>query len=323
MMAKSRKYKFNPETLAYELYNISVKSRLSKGIVIFVFSIVLSLTYYYVYTEYLNFKTPKALFLNKENESIIGKLELMNRRFEDAGKTLANLQMRDNYIYRPIFGMDEIPQDVRDAGFGGVDRYGYLNNFDHSGILSRTAHRLDILYKKTFVQTKSFDDISMLAKNADEMSFCIPTIPPLNIAIDKIRLVSGFGYRADPFFGDIRMHQGIDLSYPYKDPISIYATGRGVVIEVGYDYGGYGNFIMIDHGFGYKTRYAHLESASISRGMMVERGDVIGLMGNTGKSKGKHLHYEVIYKNRPENPVNYFSRDISEEEFMALITPVG
>ena len=322
-MGKNRKYKFNPETLAYELYNISAKNRLSKGVIMFVFSIMLSLAYYYVYTGYLNLDTPKVLSLKKENESLVGKLELMNRRFEDAGKTLTTLQMRDNYIYRPIFGMDEIPKDVRDAGFGGVDRYGYLNNFDHSGILSKTTHSLDILYKKAFVQTKSFDDISMLAKNADEMSFCIPTIPPLNMALDKIRLSSGFGYRTDPFFGDIRMHQGIDLSFPSKDPVSIYATGRGRVIEVGYDYGGYGNYVMIDHGFGYKTRYAHLESISIPNGVMVERGDVLGLMGNTGKSMGKHLHYEVIYKNRPENPINYFSRDLSEKEFMALIAPAS
>ena len=322
-MAKNRKYQFNTETLAYEIHNTSVKRRFARGIRVVVFSIVLSMAYYFVYTEYLGFEAPKTLSLKKDNESLMGKLELANRRFEEAGKTLLTLQMRDNYIYRPIFGMDEIPQDIRDAGFGGVDRYGYLNNFDRSGILSRTAHRLDVLYKKAFVQSKSFDDISILAKNADEMSVCIPTIPPLNIAQYKVRLSSGYGYRTDPFFGDIRMHQGVDLSYPAKDPVSIYATGRGTVIEVGYEYGGYGNFVLIDHGFGYKTRYAHLESVSITRGALVERGDVIGLMGNTGKSKGKHLHYEVIYRNRPENPINYFSRDLSDEEFTALITPVG
>ena len=119
------------------------------------------------------------------------------------------------------------------------------------------------------------------------------------------------------------MHQGIDLSCPFKDPINIYSTGRGTVIEVAFNYGGYGNYVLIDHGFGYKTRYAHLESTSVVRGAKVERGDVVGLMGNTGKSKGKHLHYEVIYRNRHENPLNYFNRNISEEEFMALITPKG
>jgi len=324
-MAKSRNYKFNSQTLSYEEHGRSSKARWIRGSIMFVFSVLLSFGYYHIYTEYLNLGTPKTILLEKENEVLAGKLELINRRFEDAGKTLLTLQLRDNNVYRPIFGMDEIPQDVRNAGFGGVDRYEYLNNFEHSGILSRTAHNLDVLYKKAFVQSKSFDDISILARNADEMSICIPAIPPVDITLESVRFASSFGYRKDPFFGDIRMHRGIDLSSSDRDSIYIYATGKGTVKDVGFEFGGYGNFVIVDHGFGYKTRYAHLESILVREGMSVERGEVVGVMGNTGKSKGKHLHYEVLYKNRHENPVNYYNADISAEEFADLIapTPVG
>ena len=320
MMGKNRKYRFNAETLAYEIHHISTKSRWIKGCVLFAMSMLLSWGYYYIYTDYLNLKTPKTLILEKENEALMSKMELLNRKVGDINKTLTSLQMRDNNVYRPIFGMDEIPQDVRDAGFGGVERYEHLNRFEHSEILRRTAYNMDVLYKKSFVQSKSFDDIFILAKNADEMSACIPAIPPVDLTIDAMRFASSFGYRTDPVFGDVRMHQGIDLACPVRDPINIYATGKGVVSDVRFEYGGYGHYVIIDHGFGYKTRYAHLEKVLVKEGTAVSRGDVVGLMGNTGKSVGKHLHYEVIYRNRHENPVNYYNSDITKEEFSAMVT---
>ena len=320
-MAKQKRYKFNPETLAYEIHQIPAKVRLSRGFVLFVFSILLSLGYFYIYTSYFNLETPKMMTLKRQNEEYANRLELINRRFESANNSLVALQMRDNFVYRPIFGMDEIPEDVRNAGFGGVDRYSYLQNFERSGILSATAFNLDVLYKKAYVQLRSFDDLSQLAKNADEMTLCVPAIPPVNIASSRIRFSSSFGYRRDPFHGDYRMHSGVDLSGPVGEPI--YATGNGRVIQVGFDFFGYGNFVLIDHGFGYKTRYAHLRSSTVSIGSIVRRGEVIGEMGNTGRSKGPHLHYEVIYRNRPVNPLNYYNRDIDEQGFSELLNSVG
>ncbi len=229
--------------------------------------------------------------------------------------------MRDNYVYRPVFGMEEIPQDIRNVGFGGTERYSYLENFEKSGILSKIAFNIDLLYKKAYVQTRSFDDLLQLAHNADEMSLCVPAIPPVNIASSKIRFSSNFGYRRDPFHGDYRMHSGVDISGPTGE--TVYATGNGKVIQVGHDFFGYGNFVMIDHGFGYKTRYAHLKNATVTIGRVVRRGEQIGLMGSTGRSKGPHVHYEVIYKNRPVNPLNYYNRDVDEEGFLALINSAG
>ncbi len=318
-MSRQKRYKFNPETLAYEIHKIPARVRFSKGFVMFLLSLMVSVGYYAIYTKYLNLETPKALSLKRENEELATRLELINRRFESANRSLLALQMRDNYVYRPIFGMEEIPQEVRNAGFGGVDRYSYLKNFEKSGILSKTAYNLDVLYKKAYVQSKSFDDLSLLARNADEMTLCVPAIPPVNIGSSKLRFSSSFGYRRDPFHGDYRMHTGVDISGPVGEPI--YATGNGKVVEIGFDFFGYGNFVLIDHGFGYKTRYAHLKSADVTIGRVVKRGDTIGRMGNTGRSKGPHLHYEVIYRNRPVNPLNYYNRDVNEEEFAALINP--
>lgn len=320
-MSKKRRYKFNPETLAYELHRIPIRARFSKGFIIFLLSLVTSSGYYIIYTKYFKLETPKMLTLKRRSEELSNKLEIMNKRFKEANNTLVSLQMRDNYIYRPIFGMEDIPQEVRNAGFGGVDRYTYLNNFDHSGILSRTAINMDVLYKKAYIQSKSFDEVALQARNADEMSLCVPAIPPVNITSRRIRFSSSFGYRPDPFNGQFRMHSGIDLSGPIGEPI--FATGNGKVVEVGFDFFGYGNFIIVDHGFGYKTRYAHLKTSLVAMGRIVKRGEEIAVMGNTGRSSGPHVHYEVIYRNRPVNPQNYYNRDIEADEYKALVGPKG
>lgn len=320
-MSKKKRYKFNHETLAYEIHKTPAKARLSKWFLFFLVSITVSIGYYFIYTEYFKLETPKLLSLKRENAELANRLELINRRFEGLAKSLHSLEMRDNYVYRPIFGMEEIPVDVRNAGFGGTERYSYLKNFEKSGILSKTAFNLDVLYKKAYVQSRSFDDLLQLAHKADEMSLCVPAIPPVNIASDKIRFSSSFGYRKDPFKGDYRLHSGVDISGPMGE--KVYATGNGKVIKVAYDFFGYGNYVMIDHGFGYKTRYAHLKEATVSIGRVVKRGDEIGRMGNTGRSRGTHVHYEVIYKNRPVNPLNYYNRDVDEEGFLALINSAG
>ena len=320
-MSKNKSYKFNPETLAYEIHRISIRSRFSKGFLLFLLSIVVSVGYYFVYTSYLQLETPKMLSIRSTNAELANRLALMNRRFDEANRILNALQIRDNYVYRPIFGMEEISQDVRDAGFGGVNRYSYLETVDRSGILTSTVMNLDQLYKKAFIQSRSFDGVSQLAKNADEMALSVPAIPPVNIASKRIGFSSTFGYRPDPFNGAYRMHTGVDISGPVGEPI--YSTGNGKVTEIGFDFFGYGNYIIIDHGFGYKTRYAHLKSSLITMGRSVKRGEQIAIMGNTGRSKGPHIHYEVIYRNRPVNPLNYYNRDIESDAFLALVSPAS
>ena len=174
-----------------------------------------------------------------------------------------------------------------------------------------------MVYKKAYVQSKSYDEVSLLAKRAGDMASCVPALPP--VALDKVRLSSLFGYRNDPFSGAPRMHQGVDLSGNRGEPI--YAAGNGKVVEVRNSFFGYGREVVVDHGFGYKTRYAHLHRMFVKVGDEVQRGQQIATMGNTGKSKGVHLHYEVIYRERRVNPLNYYNKEIVGEEYMAMVKP--
>lgn len=314
-MARKKRYKFNSQTLAYEVHRTSLRSRFSKGVVMFCLSLIAFGVYYFLYTQYFGLETPKTIYLKQRYAEANSKFELLERKFEQSNLALAELQMRDNNIYRPIFGMEELSKDVRDAGFGGVNRYAHLESTSNSTALLDAVKRMDVIYKKAFVQSRSYDEVSLLAKRADEMAQCVPAIPP--VALDNVRLSSYFGYRTDPFYNTRRMHQGIDLSGNKGEPI--YAAGNGTVVEVRRNFFGYGREIVVDHGFGYKTRYAHLNDMYVRVGDVVARGEQIATMGNTGKSKGVHLHYEVIYRDRRVNPLNYYNQDVRGEEYMAMV----
>ncbi|MDD2292737.1 MAG: M23 family metallopeptidase [Bacteroidales bacterium] len=315
-MFGEKKYIFNKETLSYEVANVSVKGRLIRTLAFIAVSVGVFLGYYLLYTRVLGLETPKAVILERKNKELLSNMEAFNQKMDENDRILLEIQMRDNIVYRPIFGMDEIPSDIRNAGFGGVDRYDYLEHYENSDFLVASAMRFDILSKKAYIQSRSFDDVSILAKRAGDMASCIPTIFPVMPVVHN-HLSSSFGYRTDPFTGFAKMHTGIDISGPNSEPI--YATGDGIVVDVSYNFFGYGNNVIIDHGFGYKTRYAHLKEATVKLGQMVKRGEQIGKMGSTGRSKGTHLHYEVIYKDRPINPWNYFNNDMTSEEYQKLI----
>lgn len=314
-MARKKRYQFNAQTLAYEVHRTSLRKRFSKGLLVFSLSLAAFAGYYLFYTQYLGFDTPKTAYLKQKYAAANSKFELLERKFEQSNQALAELQMRDNNIYRPIFGMEELSQDVRDAGFGGVNRYAHLQAASSSESLIDAVKRMDIIYKKAFVQSRSYDEVSLLAKRADEIAQCVPAIPP--VALENVRLSSLFGYRSDPFYGTKRMHQGIDLSGNKGEPI--YSSGNGTVVEVRRNFFGYGREIVVDHGFGYKTRYAHLQEMLVKVGDVVKRGEQIATMGNTGKSKGVHLHYEVIYRDRRVNPLNYYNQEVKGEEYMAMV----
>ncbi|MCI1779501.1 MAG: M23 family metallopeptidase [Bacteroidales bacterium] len=318
-MKLKQKYIFNKETLLYEIKTITLRERMSRGVVLFILSIAAAFGYFMIYTGYFAEDTPRVMALKQESVKLRSRLDILDKRLDEDGRILQTLQMRDNKVYRPIFGMAEIPQDIRDAGFGGVDRYGYLSEAPHSAFLVNLEKKTDILYKKTFVQSVSLKEVSSLAKRTGEMVSCVPAIPP--VQINDIRFSSGFGYRKDPFNGRLKFHCGMDFAGKKGEPI--YVTGNGKVESVAYNFFGYGREIVIDHGFGYKTRYAHLSKALVHAGQTVSRGDVIALMGNTGRSTGTHLHYEVIYRNSPVNPVNYFSKDLKGEQYLSMIRTLG
>lgn len=320
-MARKNQYVFNSETLSYEVKRYSRSSRVMKTLTLFVLSLGMAVLYSWIYSSVLGLESPKTVILKKLNAQWVSRVEVLNRRLDESQEVLNLLQLRDDDIYRSLFGMNEIPLEVRNAGFGGVNRYSHYDDVDPNGMLKRTAVRIDVLTKKSCVQSKSFDEVAKLSKRAGEMASCIPAIPPINPDKKKYRFSSSFGYRKDPFTGRSKRHSGVDFALKPGNPI--YATGDGVVEAVKFELFGYGTQVLIDHGFGYKTRYAHLKTVGVAEGMKVKRGECIGLSGNSGRSSGPHLHYEVIYMGRHVNPYNYFDLTITPEEFSTMVQDIA
>lgn len=316
-----RQYVLNRDTLEYEeVERPSTTKRYIRTIISYGLSsisvFVLSL---YLITDVFHTRTPKAMIVYRDYSEWRSKLNLLERRLESASLVLSDMERRDNMLYRSVFGMETIPEDIRNAGYGGVDRYAYIKNRDYTGTLTSAMMRSEILLKKAYIQSKSFDQVAMVSERAAEMAMCAPTIPPVNYS--HVRQASGFGVRVDPILRNrYRKHQGVDLAPKSgKDGEPVYVTGNGVVKSVGYDAGGYGRYVLVDHGFGYQTRYAHLRKALVEEGQEVQRGQQIAEMGNTGRSTGTHLHYEVIYMGKHVNPVNYYNKDILPEDYAAII----
>lgn len=316
-----KRYVFNSKTLSYEVKKRSKKSRFFRSLTLFAVSLGMAVFYFWLYAYVLDLEPPKTALLKKENAEWCSRVEMLNRKLDESSEALTSLQMRDDDIYRSIFGMNEIPSEVRNAGFGGVNRYAHYDDVDPNGLLKKTAVRIDVLTKKTFVQSKSFDEVAQLSRRAGEMASCIPAIPPMNPDPKKYRFTSQFGYRRDPFTGRSKRHTGVDFAMKPGNPI--YSTGDGVVESVKFELFGYGNQVVIDHGFGYKTRYAHLKSVGVAEGMKVKRGECIGLSGNSGRSSGPHLHYEVLYRGSHVNPANYFDLSITPEEYATMVQDIA
>ena len=320
-MAKgARKYRLNPQTLLYETEKVPLGTRLSWIFGFVAGSLLLSFFWFWFYSSVLGLESPKTLILKKQNARWTSQIEQMDRQLDAAQTTLEGLRIRDDEIYRNIFGMNPIAPEVRNAGFGGTNRYAYLDVISDNSQLKKTALRLDRLTKQAFVQSKSFDDVDALSRRVGDMASCIPLIPPVNPDPSKYRLTSPFGYRSDPISGVSTFHAGIDFAMDQGNPI--YATGDGTVKTVSYELGGYGNSVIIDHGFGYETRYAHMHVIYVVEGMKVKRGECLGTSGKTGKVTGPHLHYEVFYRGDHVNPMDYVDMDMTTEEYMTMVHKV-
>ena len=307
------KYIFNKETLTYEEYTCSGKLKFLRAALLFAASAGAAFLYLWLYTSVLGYDLPKTAFLKKANARLNTRLELLNMELDSDAEYLASFQSRDNDIYRSVFGMNEIPAEVRNAGFGGVDRYAYLDAIDRTGLLRQTEIKIDVLTKKAWLQSNSFDEIEVVARKAGDMAVCIPSVPPILPDKSQYRISSSFGYRSDPFLGTRKRHTGMDFACHIGN--QVYATADGVVEAVRTDTYGYGKYVIIDHGFGYKTRYAHLSKINVEKGMTVTRGSLIALSGNSGRSSGPHLHYEVMYKGNYVNPMNFMDLGMSVGEY--------
>jgi murein DD-endopeptidase MepM/ murein hydrolase activator NlpD len=216
-----------------------------------------------------------------------------------------------------IFESEPIPGSIREAGIGGADKYDALKGYSNSDLIIETEKRMDKILGKLYVQSKSYDEVFTLAKNKEQMLSSIPAIQPVNNK-DLRRIGSYFGTRMDPFYKVRKFHEGMDFSASVGT--EVYATGNGTVVEAARDAtGGYGNLIVIDHGYSYKTVYAHLSRIFVKPGQKILRGQIIGYVGNTGKSTSPHLHYEVRKNGVPLNPIYFFYNDISPEEFAMML----
>ena len=261
------------------------------------------------------FGSPSEKELRIENSRLLAQYNVLSRRLDEALNVMQGIQQRDDNLYRVVLQADPVADAVRKAGYGGTNRYEDLMDLANADLVVNTTQKMDVLNRQLYIQSKSFDEIVDLCKNHDEMLKCIPAIQPVSNKNLK-QTASGYGYRIDPIYKTTKFHSGMDFSANIGTPV--YATGDGRVIKVGWE-SGYGKLIKVDHGFGYVTWYAHLNNYKVRVGQRVVRGEVIGEVGNTGKSTGPHLHYEVHLKGKVVNPVNYYFMDLSAEDYDKMI----
>jgi murein DD-endopeptidase MepM/ murein hydrolase activator NlpD len=309
------KYRFNPESLSFDKVRTSFKVWILKA-----FSFLTA----FVAVAILGFFTISYLFKPYIQEAYERKsrakdlqYEIMQKKLSQVEKVLDDMQNRDDNIYRVIFEADPIPKSVREAGFGGINRYEDIERATNSTLVVETAKKLDVISKRLYIQSKSYDEIITKALSKEQMLACLPAIQPVKNK-NLERTSSGFGYRIHPLYKVPQFHSGQDFAAPIGT--EIYATADGTVEKVESANWGYGKNIIIDHGFGFKTLYGHMSAFNVTLGQKIKRGQVIGFVGNTGLSTGPHVHYEVIKNGTKVNPVGYFFNDLSAEQFDQIIS---
>ena len=308
-------YKFNSKSLSFEKITIPMRKRvgqvlsyLATGLVFATLTIILA----YKYLD-----SPKEKQLQREISELTLQYELLNSRMDQVTKVLDDVEERDNNVYRTIFEAEPIPESIRQAGFGGVDRYKDLQGFNNSALMVETTKRLDRISKQLYIQSKSFDEVALLVKNKAKLLASIPAIQPISNK-DLKHAPSGYGWRTDPIYKTPDFHPGLDFTA--NTGTEIYATGDGVVEVADAASQGYGNHVVINHGFGYQTLYGHMSRMAVTVGKKVTRGELIGYVGSTGRSTGPHVHYEVIKNGEKVNPINFFFNDLTPAQYQQMIT---
>ena len=311
------KYYYDHDTLSYREIKVTNKNRISGVLLFLLASFFFGITSLLILLNSDIINTPSEVAQKRSLENFKLQFDILNKKLGQLEKVIANIENRDNNLYRVYFEASPIPEEQRRAGFGGINRYKDLEGYDNSDLIINTTKRLDILTKQTVIQSRSLEEIESLAKNKASLIEAIPTIQPIKNK-DLTRVASGYGYRIDPFTKIRRFHYGMDFTAKRGTPI--YATGNGIVKRADNRSSGYGKHIRIDHGFGYVSLYAHLSKYKVRRGQKVKRGDIIGYVGNSGRSVGPHLHYEILKDNKKINPLNFYYGNLSAQEYEALLT---
>ncbi len=306
-------YRFNPDTLSFDKIERSLISLIKKVLGYLSTGVVAGVIFFFIFLQF--FHSPEAKRLERENQQLQSQFALMSKDLDKVSKVLDDIQNRDDNIYRVIFEAEPIPSSVRMAGFGGTNRYSNLESMDNAALIVNTSRKLDMISKQVFVQAKSYDEVAKMAMNKEKMILSMPSIMPVSNK-DLRRTASGWGMRMHPIYKILRFHYGMDFTASIGTPV--FATGNGIVKGAEREVG-YGNTVTLDHGFGYQTYYAHLSKIKVHVGQKVKRGDIIGLVGNTGTSTAPHLHYEVSKNVQKVNPQNYYFQDLSPAEYEKMI----
>lgn len=307
-MSKNVVYRYNPDTDNYERLYPSLKSRLRLVLVCLgvglMFGIIFFLIVFYV------FDSPTEKNLRKENSQLRSQYKLLKLRLDNSMDVMEQIRQRDDNFYRVMMQMEPLTRSQVYAGLDNEERYKHLQGLSESKLFSELTRNLDRLDRLLYAQSHSFDELKNAALLQKDRLAHVPSILPIDL--DNYTIASGFGNRLDPIYGTTAFHAGLDFAASEGDPV--VATADGVVVETGWR-GGYGNCIEIDHGYNYRTLYGHLSSIDVKPAERVRRGETIGKVGSTGKSTGPHLHYEVRFKDEPQNPVNYYFFDITPEQY--------
>ncbi len=307
-------YRYNPDSLSYTQVRKSIRKTVIRVFTFFTATLPLAILYYFVYSYF--FETPRERILARELEQVTFNYRMLSQKLDQMEVVLEDMQQRDDNIYRTVFEAEPIPQSMRQAGFGGVNRYEALEGYSNSDIMINISKRLDKIRNQIVIQSKSYEELIEKAKSKEEMLLSRPAIMPISNE-DLKRTASGFGMRMHPVYHTVKFHEGMDFTAPIGT--DVYATGDGVVDEVSSSSAGFGKKIVIDHGFGYKTVYGHLSDFKVIKGQKIKRGQLIALSGNTGTSTGPHLHYEVHKNGKVVNPANYYFQDLTPEEYARIL----
>ncbi len=310
------KYYYDTETCKYERIQVKKRDVVINALGFLSLVLVFAVAIVFVLSQY--FDTPKTIEQAREIENLTDQFQYTQEQLDNMEKMLDVLQEKDDNVYRVVFEAEPIPNSVREAGSGGILKYREILESDLSNkeLVVSTMEKIDRVKKKAYIQTKSYDELMMLALNKEMLYQSMPAIQPVSNK-ELRRLSSGFGRRTDPVLKVKKMHYGTDFSAPKGTPI--YATGDGEVKYTRSSFTGFGKHVMIDHGFGYETLYGHMSQFNVRPGQKVKRGDLIGFVGNTGKSTAPHLHYEVHINGKAVNPVNYFYKDLNPEEYEEIL----
>lgn len=312
-MSAKKKYKINPETLAMEQVEHGFRYWLRQTGIYILAGIVLGVLFLYLFL--ILFPSPREKQLLREKESLHSQLEVLNSQVDQMQVVMTDLQQRDDNLYRVLFGAEPIPLSVRQGAQRKIDYYEQIAQMTNNELAADLTLKVDLLEKEIYVQAKSYEEVLQMAKEQEIRMENIPAIQPV-MNKDLKRVASGYGMRIDPVYHVRKFHQGMDFTAPTGT--EVFATGNAKVVFSGWKQG-YGNTVILDHGYGYQTLYAHLYKSLVRKGQKVRRSDIIALVGNTGKSTGPHLHYEVRLNNKPVDPRNYYFYDLSPEEYDQMI----